>query len=104
MAKVKGSTQTIEQLRERFDKLNERKIHLQGQRQNEQKRLAELKQQAIEEFGTDGGELFGYIQSSGTEIADKLGTLGEGDLTDKELLDYPFIYIVEPGGLTFRDA
>ena len=26
------------------------------------------------------------------------------DLTDEELLDHPFIYIVEPGGLRFRDA
>ena len=26
------------------------------------------------------------------------------ELTDEKLFDYPFIYIVEPGGLTFREA
>ena len=39
----------------------------------------------INEFGSDGPELFGYIENSSTDISDKLSTISEADLADKEL-------------------
>ncbi len=39
----------------------------------------------IGEFGEEGDELFGYIRSSGRDIASRLDGLNDGDLTDKDL-------------------
>jgi len=47
------STQSIEQLKERFDELNTEKVRLQTQKERAEKDLQELKQQAREQFGTD---------------------------------------------------
>lgn len=39
----------------------------------------------VPEFGADGPELFNYIRTSSQDIANKLGTISESDLADKEL-------------------
>ena len=50
------STQDIEQLRRRFDDLNQKRIRTDANLQNARKRLEELQQRAREEFGTDNLE------------------------------------------------
>ncbi|MDF1812704.1 MAG: response regulator [Verrucomicrobiales bacterium] len=39
----------------------------------------------ITEFGSDGPELFGYIENSSQDISNKLSSIAENDLADKEL-------------------
>ena len=45
--------QTIEQLQQRYSKFRDQKIKVQTQRAEAQKRLSQLKKQAVESFGTD---------------------------------------------------
>ena len=47
------SSQTIEQLTNRYQSLNKQKIEADTNLKNAQKQLADLKSQALEEFGTD---------------------------------------------------
>ncbi len=53
MSKSSPASQSIEQLRERHKKLHERQIKVKTQREEAMNRLAELQQQAREQFGTD---------------------------------------------------
>ncbi len=57
--------QTIEQLKKRFDKLNETRIRVQHERDTAQAQLEQLRQNAIEQFGTDDVE---KLQAQLTEI------------------------------------
>jgi predicted nucleic acid-binding Zn-ribbon protein len=45
--------QTIEQLQQRYQELNKKKIQSETQRDSATKRLEELKAQALEKYGTD---------------------------------------------------
>lgn len=45
--------QNIEELRQRYDDLNQKRIRTDANLQNARKRLEELKEQARKEFGTD---------------------------------------------------
>lgn len=54
MPKTKPSdSQTIEELRERYDDLNQQKIVFQTRRDTAQEQLNELKSAALEQYGTD---------------------------------------------------
>ena len=53
MAKSSQPAQAIEELKSRFDDLNTQKVRLQTQKERAEEDLAELKQQAHEQFGTD---------------------------------------------------
>ncbi|MEZ6095110.1 MAG: hypothetical protein R3C03_12920 [Pirellulaceae bacterium] len=48
-----STIQSIEELQARFERLNTRRIQVETQLEQEQKRLAELKAEAKERFGTD---------------------------------------------------
>jgi chromosome segregation ATPase len=50
------SAQDIEELRRRYDELNQKRIRTDANLQNATKRLEELKQQAREDFDTDDVE------------------------------------------------
>jgi DNA repair exonuclease SbcCD ATPase subunit len=58
MAKSKsvGEGQTIEQLKKRFELLNETRIKIETQRNAAQEQLAQLREAAIAQFGTDDVE------------------------------------------------
>lgn len=58
MAKSKpvADGQTIEQLKQRFEKLNETRIKIETQRNAAQEQLAQLRESAIAQFGTDDVE------------------------------------------------
>ena len=53
MAEKTKSKQTIDQLKQRYEKLNADKIRAGAQLESAEKHLAQLQQQAREEFGTD---------------------------------------------------
>jgi predicted transcriptional regulator len=57
--------QTIEQLQRRYQDLNTKKIQAETQRDGAAKRLAELKAQALEKYGTDD---VGRLKERLTEI------------------------------------
>ncbi len=48
-----SQTQSIEDLKDRYDKLSTQKVRLQTQKERAEDDLSELKQQALEQFGTD---------------------------------------------------
>ena len=48
-----GTSQSIDELKRRYDQLHQRKIRAETNRDNAQKRLAELKAEAKEKYGTD---------------------------------------------------
>lgn len=50
---MSAKQQTIEDLAQRYAKLNTRKIQAETNLENAEKQLAKLKQQAIKEYGTD---------------------------------------------------
>ena len=50
------TAQDIEELKRRYDELNQKRIRTDANLQNATKRLGELKEQAREEFGTDDVE------------------------------------------------
>lgn len=50
------TSETIDQLQRRYAKFNEQQIRVQAQLEESQKRLAELQDQAKQEFGTDDVE------------------------------------------------
>lgn len=58
MAKSKsaGEGQSIEQLKKRFEQLNETRIKIETQRNAAQEQLAQLREDAIARFGTDDVE------------------------------------------------
>jgi len=47
--------------------------------------VADRLKENVGEFGDDGTELFGYIENSGAQISEKLASVSETDLADKEL-------------------
>jgi len=53
MAKSSNQNQSIEALKQRFEKLNKEQAVLQDRRQRADNDLAELQRQAREQFGTD---------------------------------------------------
>ena len=53
MAKTRSSSQTIEELRERYEELNSKRIVFQTKRDSALEQLNELKASAMELYGTD---------------------------------------------------
>ena len=53
MAKSKSSSQTIDELRERYEELNSKRIVFQTKRDSALEQLNELKASALEQYGTD---------------------------------------------------
>jgi len=56
MVKSSGESQTIEQLQDRYEGLNEQKIKVSAQREHALQRLEELKTQAKQQYGSDDVE------------------------------------------------
>lgn len=52
---------------------------------NEVNTVADRLKSSVAEFGSDGPELFGYIENSSKDISSKLAGISEEDLVDKEL-------------------
>lgn len=53
MATTKSPQQSIEELRERYESLNQKRIVFQTRRDSAQEQLNELKASALEQYGTD---------------------------------------------------
>ncbi len=53
MSKSDPAIQTIEQLKQRFQEMNDQKVRLQTHKEIAEKKLQDLKQQAVDQFGTD---------------------------------------------------
>lgn len=53
MAKSKTNSQTIEQLRDRYEELNSKRIVFQTKRDSALEQLNELKASALKQYGTD---------------------------------------------------
>ena len=83
------STQTIEELSERYKKLNEQKIQAGTNLDNAQKQLNELKKKAKREYGTDDlGELKKKLEEMKRKNEEDRANYQESlDKIEAELLD-----------------
>lgn len=79
--------QTIEQLQKRYNEFRDQKIRVQAELEGAQKRLADLQQQANEEFGThDLDELTAKLKKTKSENEEKRKTYQESlDKVEAEL-------------------